>query len=74
MSTNLKLWEEIWSHIYNVFNLLPYEHREVLASEALLNIPTRADWKECKQNREEEEECCKQLRDDFQPYDFTYDE
>ncbi|MED6245842.1 hypothetical protein ATANTOWER_008974 [Ataeniobius toweri] len=48
--------------------------REVLASEAVLNIPTRADWKECKQNREEEEESCKQLRDDFQPYDFAWDD
>ncbi|XP_029020085.1 CWF19-like protein 1 [Betta splendens] len=48
--------------------------REVLASEALLNIPTRADWKECKQSREEEEESSKQLRDEFQPHDFTWDE
>ncbi|KAM9327368.1 CWF19-like protein 1 [Pholidichthys leucotaenia] len=48
--------------------------REVLASEAVLNVPTRADWKECKQSREEEEESCKQLRDDFQPYDFTWDD
>lgn len=48
--------------------------REVLASEAVLNIPTRADWKECKQSREEEEESCKQQRDDFQPYDFAWDD
>ncbi|KAM4523006.1 CWF19-like protein 1 [Fundulus diaphanus] len=48
--------------------------REVLASEALLNIPTRADWRECKQSREEEEESCKRLRDDFQPYDFAWDD
>ncbi|KAL3977043.1 usherin [Sarotherodon galilaeus] len=48
--------------------------REVLASEAVLNIPTRADWKECKQSKEEEEESSKQLREDFQPYDFTWDE
>lgn len=48
--------------------------REVLASEALLNIPTRADWKECKQTREEEEECCRKLRDDFQPFDFAWDD
>ncbi|XP_034092401.1 CWF19-like protein 1 isoform X3 [Gymnodraco acuticeps] len=48
--------------------------REVLASEALLNIPTRADWRECKQTREEEEESCKQLRDDFQPYDFNMED
>lgn len=48
--------------------------REVLASEAVLNIPTRADWKECKQTREEEEECSKRLRDDFQPFDFALDD
>uniref|UniRef100_H3DN04 CWF19-like protein 1 n=1 Tax=Tetraodon nigroviridis TaxID=99883 RepID=H3DN04_TETNG len=48
--------------------------REVLASEAILNIPTRADWKECKQSREEEEECCKELREEFQPYDFAWDD
>nr|XP_019964846.1 PREDICTED: CWF19-like protein 1 [Paralichthys olivaceus] len=48
--------------------------REVLASEALLNIPTRADWKECKQSREEEEESCQRLRDDFQPYDFAWED
>uniref|UniRef100_A0A4W6C0F2 CWF19-like protein 1 n=1 Tax=Lates calcarifer TaxID=8187 RepID=A0A4W6C0F2_LATCA len=48
--------------------------REVLASEAVLNIPTRADWKECKQTREEEEESCKQLRDDFQPFDFAWED
>ncbi|XP_077355654.1 CWF19-like protein 1 [Festucalex cinctus] len=48
--------------------------REVLASEALLNIPTRADWKECKQSRAEEETACAQLRDAFQPYDFAWDD
>ncbi|XP_056131910.1 CWF19-like protein 1 [Lampris incognitus] len=48
--------------------------REVLASEAVMNIPTRADWKECKQTREEEEECSKRLRDDFQPYDFALED
>ncbi|XP_075967944.1 CWF19-like protein 1 [Anarhichas minor] len=48
--------------------------REVLASEALLNIPTRADWRECKQSREEEEDGCKRLRDDFQPYDFAWED
>uniref|UniRef100_A0A667YYU3 CWF19-like protein 1 n=1 Tax=Myripristis murdjan TaxID=586833 RepID=A0A667YYU3_9TELE len=48
--------------------------RSVLASEAVLNIPTRADWKECKQSREEEEECSRRLRDEFQPYDFALDD
>ncbi|KAM6987046.1 CWF19-like protein 1 [Aplochiton taeniatus] len=48
--------------------------REVLASEVLLNMPTRADWKECKQTREEEEEFSKLLRDDFQPFDFALED
>ncbi|XP_028253088.1 CWF19-like protein 1 [Parambassis ranga] len=48
--------------------------REVLASEVLLNIPTRADWKECKQTKEEEEESAKKLRDEFQPHDFAWDD
>ncbi|XP_049616384.1 CWF19-like protein 1 [Syngnathus scovelli] len=48
--------------------------REVLASEALLNIPTRADWKECKQSRAEEEAACAQLRDAFQPFDFAWED
>ncbi|XP_054656348.1 CWF19-like protein 1 isoform X2 [Dunckerocampus dactyliophorus] len=47
--------------------------REVLASEAVLNIPTRADWKECKQSREEEAAACTRLRDHFQAYDFALD-
>ncbi|CAN9508519.1 unnamed protein product [Ophioblennius macclurei] len=63
-----KLFHRIQKHFPLQFG------REVLASEALLNIPTRADWKECKQSREEEEECCKRLRDDFQPFDFTWDD
>ncbi|XP_057710667.1 CWF19-like protein 1 isoform X2 [Corythoichthys intestinalis] len=48
--------------------------REVLASEALLNVPTRADWKECKQSRADEEEACARLREAFQPYDFAWDD
>ncbi|KAA8580095.1 hypothetical protein FQN60_005630 [Etheostoma spectabile] len=30
--------------------------------------------RECKQSREEEEESCKQLRDDFQPFDFAWED
>uniref|UniRef100_A0A674E3U5 CWF19-like protein 1 n=1 Tax=Salmo trutta TaxID=8032 RepID=A0A674E3U5_SALTR len=48
--------------------------REVLASEAVLNIPERADWRECKQTPEEEESLSKQLRNDFQPYDFALED
>lgn len=60
---------------YRIQKYFPLQFgREVLASEAVLNIPTRADWKECKQSREEEEECSKRLRDDFQPFDFAWDD
>ncbi|KAG7456028.1 hypothetical protein MATL_G00247330 [Megalops atlanticus] len=45
--------------------------REVLASEAVLNIPTRADWRECKYSREEEESLTKKFREEFEPFDFT---
>ncbi|KAI1888456.1 hypothetical protein AGOR_G00185320 [Albula goreensis] len=45
--------------------------REVLASEAVLNIPTRADWRECKYSREEEESLTKKVREAFEPFDFT---
>ncbi|XP_077449775.1 CWF19-like protein 1 [Stigmatopora argus] len=48
--------------------------REVLASEALLNVPTRTDWKECKQSRADEEKACARLRKAFQPFDFAWDD
>ncbi|RXN17764.1 CWF19 1 [Labeo rohita] len=48
--------------------------REVLASEALLNIPMRADWRECKSTKGEEEDQAKQVRSDFEPFDFAVDD
>ncbi|XP_028304423.1 CWF19-like protein 1 [Gouania willdenowi] len=48
--------------------------REVLASEAVLNIPTRADWRECKQTKEEEEKNCKEIKKEFESFDFTWDQ
>ncbi|XP_063073930.1 CWF19-like protein 1 [Engraulis encrasicolus] len=48
--------------------------REVLASEAVLNIPTRANWKDCKYTRTEEEELTKELRSQFEPFDFTMED
>ncbi|KAK6487838.1 CWF19-like protein 1 [Huso huso] len=45
--------------------------REVLASEAVLNIPTRADWRECKYTRDEEESLAKEFRERYEPYDFS---
>ncbi|XP_041636883.1 CWF19-like protein 1 [Cheilinus undulatus] len=60
---------------YRIQKFFPLQFgREVLASEAVLNIPTRADWRECKQSREEEEENSKQLRDGFQPFDFAWED
>ncbi|XP_056603558.1 CWF19-like protein 1 isoform X2 [Triplophysa dalaica] len=48
--------------------------REVLASEAVLNIPMRADWRECKCTKEEEEDFTKQVRSDFRTFDFALDD
>ncbi|XP_051889844.1 CWF19-like protein 1 [Pristis pectinata] len=45
--------------------------REVLASEAVLNIPDKANWRECKYSREDEEGFAKTFREGFQPYDFS---
>ncbi|XP_019403246.1 PREDICTED: CWF19-like protein 1 isoform X3 [Crocodylus porosus] len=45
--------------------------REVLASEAILNIPDRADWRQCKSTKEEEEALSKAFREDFEPFDFS---
>ena len=46
-------------------------HREVLASPPILNMPSRAHWKECSLSVEEETSLAQQFRDTFQPYDFT---
>uniref|UniRef100_A0AAY4DAH6 CWF19-like protein 1 n=1 Tax=Denticeps clupeoides TaxID=299321 RepID=A0AAY4DAH6_9TELE len=48
--------------------------REVLASEAVLDIPTRADWRECKYSRDEEETLTQQVRAEFEPFDFTMED
>uniref|UniRef100_A0A8C8S7M0 CWF19-like protein 1 n=1 Tax=Pelusios castaneus TaxID=367368 RepID=A0A8C8S7M0_9SAUR len=45
--------------------------REVLASEAILNVPERADWRQCTASREEAEAAAKAFREDFQPFDFS---
>uniref|UniRef100_V9KJE3 CWF19-like protein 1 n=1 Tax=Callorhinchus milii TaxID=7868 RepID=V9KJE3_CALMI len=45
--------------------------REVLASEAILNIPDKANWRECKYSREDEEAFAKACRETFQPFDFS---
>lgn len=47
--------------------------REVLASENLLNLPGRIDWKDCKSSRQEETEARDAVRKIFKPFDFTID-
>ncbi|KAM9051484.1 CWF19-like protein 1 isoform 3-T3 [Megaptera novaeangliae] len=45
--------------------------REVLASEAILNIPDKSDWRQCQISKEEEETLARRFRKDFEPFDFT---
>ncbi|XP_058527205.1 CWF19-like protein 1 isoform X2 [Ochotona princeps] len=48
--------------------------REVLASEAILNIPEKSDWRQCQISKEEEETLARRFRKDFEPFDFTLDD
>ncbi|XP_005602360.1 CWF19-like protein 1 isoform X2 [Equus przewalskii] len=48
--------------------------REVLASEAILNIPDKSDWRQCQISKEEEETLACRFRKDFEPFDFTLDD
>ncbi|XP_030642353.1 CWF19-like protein 1 [Chanos chanos] len=64
--------EKLFYHIKKNFPL--QFGREVLASEAVLNIPMRADWRECKSSREEEEAMTKRVRTDFEPFDFALED
>jgi hypothetical protein len=45
--------------------------REVLASEELLDMADRADWRDCKAAKEKETELAKIFRSAFEPFDFT---
>ncbi|KXJ07969.1 CWF19-like protein 1 [Exaiptasia diaphana] len=45
--------------------------REVLACDAILNMPHRADWKECKVSQEHEKQMTSAFRKSFQLYDFN---
>ncbi|XP_055108137.1 CWF19-like protein 1 isoform X4 [Symphalangus syndactylus] len=48
--------------------------REVLASEAILNVPDKSDWRQCQISKEDEETLARRFRKDFEPYDFTLDD
>lgn len=57
---------------HRVTNNFPLQFgREVLASEELLDMADRADWRDCKATREEETELVKTFRSAFEPFDFT---
>jgi len=65
-----------WTNITVNSNTVPSNHvwfcfREVLASEELLDMANRADWRDCKMTREEETELTKNFRSVFEPFDFT---
>ncbi len=77
----LYIFECLWPVCINLlcisactFCVYVFVLREVLASEALLNIPMRADWRECKCTKEEEEDQAKQMRSDFEPFNFSHDD
>lgn len=43
----------------------------MLASEDILNVPGRVDWKQCKIDPTEEREEVERFKRNFKPYDFT---
>ncbi|KAG8126733.1 hypothetical protein E2320_021819 [Naja naja] len=45
--------------------------REVLASEAILGMPERADWRSCQTGRDEEIAAAQDFRQAFEPFDFA---
>jgi hypothetical protein len=45
--------------------------RELMASECLLNMPDRVDWRLCKLDVDEEKIIASQIREGFKPFDFT---
>ncbi|KAK2098816.1 hypothetical protein P7K49_024267 [Saguinus oedipus] len=47
---------------------------EVLASEAILNIPDKSDWRQCQISKEDEETLARRFQKDFEPFDFTLDD
>lgn len=44
--------------------------REVLASEKILNLLHRVDWKECQLSKEAETDLATTIRRDFEPYNI----
>ncbi|XP_017535746.1 CWF19-like protein 1 isoform X2 [Manis javanica] len=68
LDTGEKLFHRIKKHFPLQFG------REVLASEAILNIPDKSDWRQCQISKEEEETLALRFRKDFEPFDFSLDD
>lgn len=45
--------------------------REAVSENAILNIPERVDWKNCKLDKEQETEHAAAFKDKFKPFDFS---
>ncbi|XP_038053166.1 CWF19-like protein 1 [Patiria miniata] len=53
-------------------NFFPLQFgREVMASEDLLDMPDRANWKACSMEKEEEARLAQEFRKKFAPFDFN---
>nr|XP_034994713.1 CWF19-like protein 1 isoform X6 [Zootoca vivipara] len=48
--------------------------REVLASEAILGMPGRADWRSCQAGQEEEATAAQDFRQAFEPFDLVQED
>jgi hypothetical protein len=45
-----------------------------MASNTLLDLQDRIDWRECKTDKDQETKMAKEFRNAFQPYDFTLED
>ncbi|KAL8168569.1 UNVERIFIED_CONTAM: hypothetical protein K2H54_002836 [Gekko kuhli] len=68
LDTGEKLFHRIGKHFPLQFG------REVLASEAILGMPSRADWRRCQVGREEEAAAAQAFRQAFAPFDTAQED
>ncbi|XP_077180287.1 CWF19-like protein 1 isoform X3 [Paroedura picta] len=68
LDTGEKLFHRIERHFPLQFG------REVLASEAILGMPDRADWRSCQMGREEEGVAAQAFRQAFAPFDIAQED
>ncbi|KAL8168619.1 UNVERIFIED_CONTAM: hypothetical protein K2H54_008344 [Gekko kuhli] len=68
LDTGEKLFHRIGKHFPLQFG------REVLASEAILGMPSRADWRCCQVGREEEAAAAQAFRQAFAPFDTAQED